>query len=254
MVFVHGWGGSSQYWRNTAEVFAGEYDCLLYDLRGFGKSQLPSDYEGIYQLEDYAHDLQALIQHFQIHSFVLNAHSMGASIGALFADLYPEYVKQAIFNCNGIFQYDARAFAAFQKIGGYVVQLRFPWFLYVPGMDRFAIARFLARPIPKGDRRQFLVDFLNADHRAAAGTLLASVNEEMVTRLPLAFQRMSCPTLFLSGEKDRIIPAAMARQAIALNPRFVYAEIPQVGHFPMLEDPITYQQQVKQFLAQYENL
>lgn len=249
MVFVHGWGGSSQYWRSTAQAFSADFDCLIYDLRGFGQSVLPMNYDGIYALEDYVLDLVELLQVLDIsQSFVLNAHSMGASIAALFAEQYPQQVEKLILNCNGVFEYDERAFAIFQKIGGDIVRFRFPWLKQVPLMDRLAIARFLAQPISKGDRRQFLDDFLVADDRAAAGTLVASVNKAMVTRIPAAFQKLQCPTLFLSGEKDRIIPASQAQQAIALNPKFQYAEIPKVGHFPMLENADIYRQEIRRFL------
>lgn len=249
MVFIHGWGGSSQYWRSTAQAFSKDFDCLIYDLRGFGQSVLPVDYDGVYGLEDYVLDLVELLKALDIsQSFVLNAHSMGASIAALFAEQYPQQVKKLILNCNGVFEYDERAFAIFQKIGGDIVRFRFPWLKQVPLMDRLAITRFLAQPISKGDRRQFLDDFLVADDRAAAGTLVAAVNKEMVTRIPAVFKNLQCPTLFLSGEKDRIIPPSLAQQAIALNPKFQYTEIPKVGHFPMLENPAIYQQKIRQFL------
>ncbi|MBV5260803.1 alpha/beta hydrolase [Synechococcus moorigangaii CMS01] len=249
LVFIHGWGGSSHYWRSTAQALGAHFDCLLYDLRGFGRSLLPLNYYGDYHLEDYALDLAALLQGLEISGkIILNAHSMGASIAAIFAAQFPQQLERVILNCSGIFEYDARAFATFQKIGGRVVQLRFPWLRRIPGMDRVAIARFLAQPITKADRKQFLEDFLKADNRAAQGTLIASVNQEMVTRLPQALQQIQCPTLLLAGEQDQIIPAAMAKRAIALNPHFQYVEIPQVGHFPMLENAPLYQAAIKQFL------
>ena len=249
MLFVHGWGGSSHYWRSTATAFSEHFDCLIYDLRGFGRSELPVDYSGDYALDDYALDLEALLRQLDINDkIILNAHSMGASIGAIFAEQFPQRLDRAILNCNGIFEYDARAFGTFQKIAGTIVRLRFPWLRQVPGMDRLAIARFLQQPIAPTERGQFLEDFLRADNRAAAGTLLASVNEMMVTRLPQALRNIQCPTLLLAGEKDQIIPAAMAKRAIALNPNFQYIEIPQVGHFPMLENPHLYQAEIQRFL------
>ncbi|MGB2926173.1 MAG: alpha/beta hydrolase [Limnothrix sp.] len=249
MVFVHGWGGSSHYWRSTATAFSHNFDCLIYDLRGFGQSVLSPEYIGEYGLQDYVFDLLELLNQLKTtQKFVLNAHSMGASIGALFAEQYPQRVEKLILNCSGIFEYDERAFAIFQKIGGDIVRFRFPWLKQIPLMDRMAIARFLAQPISVGDRRQFLDDFFGADSRAAAGTLVGAVNKEMVTRLPAAFRNLQCPTLFLSGEKDQIIPAAQAQQAIALNPNFQYVEIPNVGHFPMLENFDLYQQTIRQFL------
>jgi pimeloyl-ACP methyl ester carboxylesterase len=38
MVFVHGWGGSARYWESTAQALSDQFDCLLYDMRGFGRS------------------------------------------------------------------------------------------------------------------------------------------------------------------------------------------------------------------------
>jgi pimeloyl-ACP methyl ester carboxylesterase len=61
MVFIHGWGGSARYWRSTALALSDRYDCLLYDLRGFGRSRLaPERLDSIrargYELETFADD------------------------------------------------------------------------------------------------------------------------------------------------------------------------------------------------------
>ena len=42
MVFIHGWGGSARYWESTAQALSDQFNCLLYDMRGFGRSRLPS--------------------------------------------------------------------------------------------------------------------------------------------------------------------------------------------------------------------
>jgi pimeloyl-ACP methyl ester carboxylesterase len=39
LVFVHGWLLSRAYWQPVIEQLAGDYQCLSYDLRGFGHSQ-----------------------------------------------------------------------------------------------------------------------------------------------------------------------------------------------------------------------
>ncbi|MGL5876228.1 MAG: alpha/beta fold hydrolase, partial [Xenococcaceae cyanobacterium] len=114
MVFVHGWGGSSRYWQSTAEALAGEFDCLLYDLRGFGRSSLPEPVPAIaYDMEEYAEDLALLLNALGLDEVYLNAHSMGASIATFFLNRYGDRVKQAILTCNGIFEYDEKAFSAF---------------------------------------------------------------------------------------------------------------------------------------------
>jgi pimeloyl-ACP methyl ester carboxylesterase len=249
MVFVHGWGGSGKYWRSTAEAIADDFDCLLYDLRGFGRSILPQNPPDLgYKMEDYADDLALLLDALNLDQVYLNAHSMGASIATFFLNRYRERVHQAILTCNGIFEYDALAFAAFHKFGGYVVKFRYNWFLKFPFADRMFMARFLHRPIAQSDRREFLADFLLADYAAAVGTIYTSVSKEAVETMPQEFAQLTVPTLMVSGEKDIIIPAIMGRQAAALNDKIQYVELPRTAHFPMLEDKSAYLHTIREFL------
>jgi pimeloyl-ACP methyl ester carboxylesterase len=250
MVFIHGWAGSARYWKSTAEALCDGFDCLLYDLRGFGRSPLPQPSPpGLsYELEDYAQDLATLLDNLQVNRVYLNSHSMGASIATLFVNLYPERVEKAILTCNGIFEYDEKAFAAFYKFGGYVVKFRYQWFLNIPFADRLFMARFLHSSIKQSERQAFLEDFLLADYEAALGTIYTSVSKKAVEIMPKKFAEVRNPTLLISGEKDKIIPAKMGRLAAALNEKIDYVEIANTGHFPMLEDAPTYLKQVREFL------
>lgn len=251
MVFLHGWCGSTRYWRSTAQSLSEDFNCLLYDLRGFGCSSAiaPNTESKVgYELEEYAEDLAILLNKLKLDRVYLNSHSMGASIALFFANLYPEKVERSILTCNGIFEYDKRAFEAFYLFGKYVVQFRYNWFLKVPFADRAFMSRFLYRPIPKDERYAFLEDFLRADYQAALGTIYTSVSKKAVEVMPQEFARLCVPTLLVAGEKDKIIPAQMGRQAAALSKNIEYCEIPKTAHFPMLEAPSTYLKCVKSFL------
>ena len=256
MVFIHGWGGSSRYWQSAAVALSDRFDCLLYDLRGFGQSRLgetdaPNLSQGSnqYELEAYAEDLVALLDQLHLDRVYLNAHSMGASIATFFLNFYPERVVQAILTCSGLFEYDEQTFSQFHQFGRYVVQFRPRWLTKIPGMDRAFMARFLHRPIAGHLRRAFLEDFIMAEYEAALGTMLEAVSEKAATIMPDEFARLSVPTLLVSGEHDQIITAEMGRQAAALNPKVEYTVIPKTGHFPMLEDPKTYLGKVRDFLS-----
>jgi len=249
MVFIHGWGGSCRYWRTTANSIVSDYDCLLYDMRGFGQSTEEKPVNIGYELEDYAEDLLVLLDTFHLDKIYFNAHSMGASIGAVFLNIAPERVHKAILTCNGIFTYNALAFSAFHQVGGYVVKFRYNWFLKVPFADKMFMARFLYQPIPKEMSIAFLEDFLLADYNAALNTIYSSVSKKAVDIMPQEFAKIKVPTLLISGEKDQIIPAVMGREAAALNTEnIVYVEIPKTGHFPMLEDEKIYLNTINNFL------
>ena len=44
LVFIHGWLLSRNYWQPLIERLTPDYQCLIYDLRGFGDSQSPVDH------------------------------------------------------------------------------------------------------------------------------------------------------------------------------------------------------------------
>lgn len=249
MVFLHGWAGSARYWESTARAIAKDFDCLLYDMRGFGRSPLPKNPpESSYELETYAHDLAELLAALNLSRVYLNAHSTGASIATLFLNLYPEKVEKAILTCSGIFEYDEKAFTTFHKFGGYVVKFRPPWLASIPFVDRLFMARFLHRSLPTEVSLAFLKDFLMADEEAAIGTMVTAVSKKAAEEMPEEFARLSVPTLLVAGEFDQIIPAIMGKQAAALSDKVEFVIIPNTSHFPMLEDATTYLQRIRDFL------
>ncbi len=278
MVFVHGWGGSSRYWQSTAEALWDSFDCLLYDLRGFGRSVSAASDQTLdqaldqtlavedlsvsddpeiaaelrYELETYADDLAGLLDQLGLKRIYLNAHSMGASIAVFFLNRYADRVEQAILTCSGVFEYDQKAFEAFYKFGGYVVKFRPKWLYGLPGVDRLFMQRFVHRPLPGTISRDFLNDFLMADYAAAEGTIFTSVSKKATEVMPQEFKSLTVPTLLISGERDIIIPAQLGQQAAILNPIVKYVVIPNTAHFPMLEDAPTYLNQVKEFLGLLE--
>jgi pimeloyl-ACP methyl ester carboxylesterase len=254
MVFIHGWAGSARYWQSTAAALSDRYDCLLYDMRGFGRSMISPDQQDAaaargYELDTYADDLAALLDALGLQKVLINAHSMGASVAVYFLNQYGERVEKAILTCNGIFEYDKAAFEAFYKFGGYVVAFRPKWLGQLPLAPRFFMARFLSRPIPAAEKVAFLEDFLNADYATALGTIFTSVSKKATEVMPAEFAKIAVPTLLVSGEFDKITPAELGRTAAELNPKIEYALVKNTGHFPMLEDPETYLNYVNQFLA-----
>ncbi len=254
IVFLHGWAGSCRYWESTARALASHYDCLLYDMRGFGRSKMALDQTAGaagrgYELITFAEDLEALLTALDLPMVSLNAHSMGASVAVFFLNRYPQRVERAILTCNGIFDYDQAAFEAFYRFGSLVVRFRPAWLGRLPLMPRFFMARFLHQPIPAAEKVAFLEDFLQADYQTALGTIFTSVSKAATEIMPVEFAKISVPTLLISGEFDQITPADLGRKAAALNPLISYVLMEKTGHFPMLEDPATYLTYVNRFLG-----
>ncbi|NEO71306.1 alpha/beta hydrolase [Moorena sp. SIO3H5] len=250
MVFIHGWCGSSRYWESTAKALSNTFDCLLYDLRGFGRSKLPQQGTNLtYEMEDYAEDLVVLLDTLGLGRIYINAHSLGASAATMFLNRYPGRVEQAILNNSGIFDYDEKSFTAFHKIGELVVRFRPGWLLNIPLAGTVFMMRFLHHPLPRAVSRVFLADYLMADYEAALGTMLTAVSKYAAEVMPNKFAQLKVPTLLVSGEYDKIIPSALGRRASQLSQNVKYVEIPHTAHFPMLEAPGVYLEQVREFIC-----
>ncbi|MEM9772527.1 MAG: alpha/beta hydrolase [Cyanobacteria bacterium P01_D01_bin.73] len=257
MVFVHGWGGSGSYWRSTATEWCDRYDCLIYDLRGFGRSinrveggeVATNPDEDPYLLEAFADDLYQLLEKLDLQRVTINAHSMGASIAVLFAQQWGDRLDALILTCSGIFEYNKLAFETFYIFGRYVVLFRPAWLSKLPFVPQLFMSRFLHRSIPLADQKVFLEDFLQADFDAALGTIFSAVSLRAVETMPGAFESLTMPTLLISGEFDQIIPPKLGAMAAELNTANVqYRRIEKTGHFPMLEDKDTYDRCVTEFL------
>jgi pimeloyl-ACP methyl ester carboxylesterase len=255
LVFIHGWAGSTRYWQSTALAFAEQFDCLLYDMRGFGRSLLPrpipSEVEALgCELDSFADDLALLLDALGIEKVCLNAHSTGGSVAVVFLNRYPQRVERAILTCNGVFEYNAWAFKTFYFFSGYVVAFRPQWLKNIPGVDRLFMARFVRQALPQAINRAFLEDFLMADHEVALGTVYTAVSKKAAEEMPGEFAQLTVPTLLISGEYDQIIPAELGRTAAAFNDKVEHVIIKNTAHFPMLEDAETYLDVTRAFLQE----
>ena len=255
MVFLHGWAGSARYWESTARAIQDEYDCLLYDMRGFGRSRsatpeaLAAD-PSLNTLESFAEDLNGLLNELGLDRPVyMNAHSLGGSAGLYFLDRYPERVKKAVLTCNGSFPYQKIAFELFYFFGTGVVAFRPKWLGKIPLVPQMFMSRFLKGSIPYSEKVAFLNDFLMADGATSIGTLKAAVSKHATEAMPIAFSSLKVPTLMISGEYDKITPAKLGKEAAEMSDRIEYVLMPNTAHFPMLEDANNYLEIMNSFLV-----
>jgi len=87
MVLSHGITDLGLCWTAVAEILAENYDVIMVDARGHGKSDAP---ETGYSWVDHAEDLQGVIQGLGLQKPIILGHSMGAMTALTLAGLYPE--------------------------------------------------------------------------------------------------------------------------------------------------------------------
>jgi pimeloyl-ACP methyl ester carboxylesterase len=99
LVFIHGFSLDTRMWNDQFEVFAERFKVMRYDVRGFGKSALPT------VGKEYSHtkDLKALLKQFGTEYAYVVGLSMGGVIALDFALEYPEATKALILADSSIY-------------------------------------------------------------------------------------------------------------------------------------------------------
>ncbi|MDB4584424.1 alpha/beta hydrolase [Draconibacterium sp.] len=79
VVFIHGAGGSNVIWFRQLREFKKQFNVLLVDLRGHGKSKKEYTKEEIYKFDEIALDVIHTMDHLKIQK----AHFVGISLGCI---------------------------------------------------------------------------------------------------------------------------------------------------------------------------
>ncbi|BAY64361.1 alpha/beta hydrolase fold protein [Calothrix brevissima NIES-22] len=265
LVFVHGWLNSRGYWQPVISRLSVDFQCLSYDLRGFGESQsqpdnelnraqlsvsfaanstsaVDSSLESTYTPAAYANDLVVLLQQLHITSAWLIGHSLGGTIALWAANQMSDRIKGVICINAGGGIYLKEAFEQFRTMGQRFLQVRPRWLSQLPLIDLLFTRASVARPLERYWARQRVIDFVVADPEAALGTLLDSTTEEEINRLPQLVSQLQQPVYFLTGSHDKVMEPKYVRHLASFHPLFQYCgdnviEIPDCGHLAMLEQP-----------------
>jgi pimeloyl-ACP methyl ester carboxylesterase len=239
LVLVHGFTLDTRMWDDQFEMFAGRNQVVRYDLRGFGKSALPTT-------EPYSHpdDLRALMTHLGIeHAFIIGL-SLGGAVAVDFAVTYPDATDAFI-------PVDAAL------IGGY------EWVEGRPSAGMHEQARragletaktfWLNHPLFAATREKpVAADRLAQMVETYSGWHVLNDDPIRVPEPP-AIERLgtlNAPTLVVVGERDLV---DFHRIADIMAERIAGAKkvvMPGVGHMSNMEDPDRFNEIVLGFLAE----
>jgi 2-succinyl-6-hydroxy-2,4-cyclohexadiene-1-carboxylate synthase len=255
LVFVHGWLLSRAYWQPLVATLSDRYQCLTYDLRGFGQSRpltqkstaespiysaAGSAETQSYSLQAYAQDLVTLLKALNISQACLVGHSLGGSVALWAAALAPEIVQGVICVNAGGGIYLQTEFERFRSAGQQLVKFRPNWLRYAPFVDRAFGQMAVCQPIDRRWAKQRVIDFLEADAVAARQSLLDSTTPDEVHRLPQLVAELKQPVYFIAGCQDPVMEPKYVRHLASFH--FLFRdhgenvlELENCGHLAMLE-------------------
>ncbi len=247
VVLLHGLGGDTRYWQGVFDTLAAQYQVVRYDLRGFGRSALPTT-------EPYTHadDLKALLDYLGIERAHMMGNSFGGNQAIQFALAYPAATRSLILISNDVqgpqgqpgstLAEDAAWGAVFGALGqgdkqgaGAAVVDRHPYFSVVRAMP--------------AERAMLAAMFADYSWWHFQG----NQDPVVIPTVPAAARlgEISAPTLVITGEMDTPTIHFMADLTVQGIPGAQKVVMAGLDHVPFLEDPVVFHQIVLAFLAKH---
>ncbi|MBB6107732.1 sigma-B regulation protein RsbQ [Mucilaginibacter lappiensis] len=98
ILFAHGFGCDQQSWKYIVDSFTDDYQVVLFDYVGSGKSDL-SQYDSFKygNLNGYAQDVLDICEALQLKDSIFVGHSVSSMIGILAAIKQPAYFQKLVF-------------------------------------------------------------------------------------------------------------------------------------------------------------
>ncbi len=118
---IHGTPSSAVLWEESATQLGSRGRCIIYDRRGFFRSERPESFETV-DLSDHVDDAAALLDALSATPAVVIGRSTGGQIALDLARRYPAKVRALVLLEPAVFTVDPEAAAWAQKLRQKVLQ------------------------------------------------------------------------------------------------------------------------------------
>lgn len=240
VTFVHGAGGSSSIWFKQIRDFSREFNVLLIDLRGHGKSKSPAyDKLQTYSFDVIGDEVIEVLDHLKISK----SHFVGISLGTIIireiSERYPDRVKSLVL-AGAIMKMNAR--------GQVLMRMGFLLKSIIPYLLLYKLFAFIIMPRKKHRESRFL--FIEEAKKLYQKefirwfTLVTQVNPL------LSFFRIkdiNIPTLYVMGQEDYMFLPSITK--LVKDHRSATLEvIPDCGHVVNVDKPEIFNETTLKFL------
>lgn len=235
VVFLHGFTLDHRMWDNQFYYFARYYQCIRFDMRGFGQSALPGNNPYTYQ-----EDIKSLLQSLGItEPVILVGHSIGGQAALNFALRYPHYTKALVLANTQIEGYTYKEFNIEQIFNNArnksIEYARRKWISH----EIFAHARKNKVTAECIDQ---MIHFYSGWHFVSENPLVAFNPSPW-----LELEKVTAPVLALYGESDLPDFIEMTVAAATRIPNAKKAIIPHAGHMSNMENPALFNKELYRF-------
>jgi pimeloyl-ACP methyl ester carboxylesterase len=241
VVLAHGFSDDGLCWTPVAEVLEPDYDVIMVDARGHGRSEAP---EQGYNMADMAGDLRGVIAALGLHRPPVIGHSMGGGTTLALAGLYPDVPGAILLE-------DAAPLG--------LAAMRMP---HDPNrhkriMERITRFQSMSREQLMAEQHAATPAWsesilpLWADAQLRLSPKTVNFDPTVAVDWPVALKRITCPALLIAADPDR--GGMISEESVAVFKSFVpqlrVITIKGAGHCVRYEQFDRYIDIVRGFLA-----
>ena len=255
LVLVHGITATSDTWRNVMGPLSERYCVIAPDLSGHGGSARP---RGDYSLGSHASGIRDLLVTLERERATFVGHSLGGGVVMQLAYQFPELCERLLLVSSGGLGQEVHPILRAASLPG--ADLVLP-FITGRGVRTAggAVNSMLGRVGIKAgtDVEEFARGYgslANRESREAFMHTLRAVIDprgQRVSARDRLYLAEEVPTLFVWGERDRIIPSHHGRSAQGDVPNS-RLETPSAGHFLPLDEPERFVEILDEFISSTE--
>jgi N-formylmaleamate deformylase len=230
VIFNHGAGDDGLCWTRVAKEMENDYDVIMIDARGHGKT---SSGKGDYSSAQRVADLAGVIQALGLDRPVVGGHSLGADTSVNLAAIHPELTR-------GIFLEDPPIILPGEQFGdgkqeikmediGKMMGKFFRMFKIMPKFIAVPMARKASPTYPDDE----IIPWVNSKKRLNSDFLKSFTSMGMDTADPFAiFKKVTVPILLIIGDKEKmsIVSPESAQKAVEANPKVQVVRLEGASH------------------------
>lgn len=239
VILLHGWLGSWDTWRTTIEALSDDYRSYAIDLWGFGESDKK---RGHFTVSDFVDLVNEFMDRLGIPSATLVGHSMGGTVSMRFAIKYPERVNKVVVVGSPV---DGHSLTLLLKPFVYESIAGLIW--RTPALFRLGM-RLIYAPLITREARTFYEMTARNTSATTLESFFHSIASLYKTDLTPDLPAITVPALGVYGARDVLVNPNQHKLFSAGIPKGEVLYMPGSGHFPMLDEPELFNQELRGFL------
>ena len=239
MLFIHGWGCDMDAWTYQTEFFKDKAKLILIDLPGFGKSS--KDFDD-YSINVFADACLRIIDHLKLENVNLVGHSLGHPIAKRMTELKPALIESLCIIDGVYFDFpsdDLDKEAYKNQLQGFVSL--FSGEARSKNLVGFVQSLFIENT-PEHVKEYTDRTMMQVDQNVGLATMEALIKEDNWLKIPVEKK-----TLAVYADIPEL-PATNESILLDWYPNLTYVEMPEVGHFLMMENPSAFNDLLYKFI------